>query len=329
MRFPIVDLHCDLLSYLQEAPNANPEINEGVGSNLPTLKEGNVKLQVMAIYSSTMPGSTKLALEQSRIYNSLLTNYESQVQQHSQPVTSSSVLADTKINILAAIENASCFCEETETLADGFEKLEQLINNTERIFYVGLTHHGENRFGGGNATSIGLKKDGETLLDHLNGKKIAIDLSHTSDKLAYELLNYLSLKNLDIPILASHSNFRKVFNHPRNLPDDIAKEIISRKGIIGINFLRAFLNDKNPNALYDHLQYGIEIGGAQALCFGADFFYTASHPDQSRQPFFYPGQDDSTCYQAILTEISTHATRSILEQISHQNALNFIHRIWS
>jgi microsomal dipeptidase-like Zn-dependent dipeptidase len=48
MRFPIIDLHCDLLSYLQEAPNANPEKNEGVGSNIPTLKEGNVTLQVMA-----------------------------------------------------------------------------------------------------------------------------------------------------------------------------------------------------------------------------------------------------------------------------------------
>jgi membrane dipeptidase len=209
------------------------------------------------------------------------------------------------------------------------QKLELLIKNTGRIFYIGLTHHGENRFGGGNTTSIGLKKDGEALLDYLDGKKIAIDLSHTSDKLAYDLLNYLNLKNLDIPIIASHSNFRTVFNHPRNLPDDIAKEIISRKGIIGINFLRAFLNDKNPNALFDHLQYGIEMGGAQALCFGADFFYTASHPDQSRQPFFYPGQDDSTCYQAILNKISTHASKSILEQISHQNALNFINRIWS
>lgn len=329
MRFPIVDLHSDLLSYLQEAPNPNPEINEGIGSNIPTLIEGNVKLQVLAMYSSTLPGSTKLALEQSRIFSSLFRDYESKIQEFHNPASVLSLVSNNKINCIAAIENASCFCEETDALSDGFQNLELLIKNSGPILYIGLTHHGENRFGGGNATAIGLKKDGKALLDYLNGKKIAIDLSHTSDKLATDILNYLSQKNIAIPIIASHSNFRTVFNHPRNLPDAIAKEIISRKGIIGINFLRAFLNDKNPKALYDHLQYGIEIGGAQALCFGADFFYTASHPDQSRKPFFYPGQDDSTCYQSILSEFSKYASTAILDNISHQNALGFIARNWS
>ena len=86
------------------------------------------------------------------------------------------------------------------------------------------------------------------------------------------MLNHITKYNFDIPILASHSNFRTIFNHARNLPDDIAKEIIKRKGLIGINFLRAFLNDKNPEAIFDHIAYGVSLGASKSLCFGADFF---------------------------------------------------------
>ncbi len=71
-----------------------------------------------------------------------------------------------------------------------------------------MTHHGENRFGGGNSTGIGLKKDGEALLEYISEKKIAIDLSHTSDALAGDILNYIVKNKLGLSVLASHSNFR-------------------------------------------------------------------------------------------------------------------------
>lgn len=130
-----------------------------------------------------------------------------------------------------------------------------------RILYIGFTRHAENRFGGGNNSKVGLKEDGKKLLQYLNGKKIAVDFSHASDTLASDILDYLSDHNLEVPILASHSNYRKVFNQTRNLPDHIAKEIIQRGGIIGVNFLRAFVNNENPNALYHHINRGIELGG--------------------------------------------------------------------
>ena len=123
--------------------------------------------------------------------------------------------------------------------------MERIIDNVGNLFYIGLTHHLENRFGGGNFSKAGLKDDGKALLDYLDNKQIAVDFSHTSDALAYDILEYISKKNLKIPILASHSNYRPNFDHPRNLPDDIAKEIINQKGLIGLNFVRAFVNNKH------------------------------------------------------------------------------------
>ncbi len=322
------DLHCDLLSYLQEAPHPDPTKKEGIGSNFPALAEGNVKLQVMAIYTSTQAGSTKLALAQANIFSGLLKKYADLITEATSAEAIRKIPESTKLHSVVAIENASGFCEETDHLDAGFKKLEKLIEITQRILYIGLTHHGENRFGGGNTTNIGLKDDGRKLLDYLNDKKIALDFSHTSDKLADDLLNHLNKYNLNIPILASHSNFRYVFPHARNLTDDLAKEIIKRKGLIGMNFLRAFLNDKDPLALYDHIQHGIALGAEDSLCSGANYFYTDSHPDQSRKPFFYPEQADASCYPSIVEKLKQQYSTTQVDKISNQNVLNFIQRIW-
>jgi membrane dipeptidase len=326
MSLPVIDIHCDLLSYLQEAPNADPFNREEIGSSFPSLKEGNVKLQVMAIYTATEKGSTQLALGQSRIFKNLLHQHSDLVTPAQPDTPLRDLTASTKVSILAAIENASGFCEEDEPLENGFKNLEHIIQNTGRVFYIGLTHHGENRFGGGNSTRIGLKADGKALLHYLDGKQIAIDFSHTSDRLAYEMLNHISKYDLEIPVIASHSNFRTVFDHPRNLPDEIAKEIVRRNGLIGVNFLRAFLNDNDPDAIYDHFLYGLKMGG-NSMCFGADYFYTANHPDQSRKPFFFKEHENSACYPSILARLAEKISREQLEAVSYRNAAAFMQKL--
>src|SRR5690606_31012676 len=148
-----------------------------------------------------------------------------------------------------------------------------------------MTHHGENRFGGGNYTNAGHKEDGKKLLDYINGKHICIDLSHTIDALADDMLNYIHLKRLNIIPIASHCNFTARRDHPRNLRDETAKEIYAMGGLIGINFVRAFVDNDKADTLLDHIEYGLKLGGESKLTFGADFFYTADHPDPKRVPF--------------------------------------------
>ena len=324
----VIDLHCDLLDYLQGVPLATPFIKDKIGCSVPALLEGNVKLQVLAIYTATQKGSTELALKQSLIFRDLYTEHKN----HFELVTELSDLhfkSSSKIGILAAIENASGICEEDEALSKGLKRLEDIINNTNRILYIGLTHHLENRFGGGNNSNVGLKEDGKVVLDYINGRKIAIDLSHTSDKLAYDILDYLTKHNLDIPILASHSNYRNICNHPRNLPDDIAKEVLRRKGLIGIHFLRAFLNDKDPNAIYDHIEYGLNLGAKNNICFGADFCYTLERSELSRKPFYFKEQESASAYPSILENISRRTSPDVADAIASRNALDYVRRVWS
>ena len=328
MNHPVIDLHCDLLAHMLNMPNPDPFQREGIGCSFPALAEGNVKLQVMAIYTATEKGSAALALRQSEIFASLLAKYPDHCTLIHDTSTLSKMSTSSKLGMIAAIENASGFCEEDEPLDIGLKRLEQIITNTTRILYIGFTHHAENRFGGGNNSEAGLKEDGKTLLKYLSGKKIAVDFSHTSDALAQDILDYLSAHRLEVPILASHSNYRKVFNHVRNLPDDIAKEIIHRGGIIGVNFLRAFVNNEDPNGLYQHINYGIELGGANSICFWADYFNTDSHPDRSRVPFYFKEHEDASRYPSIIETISQQVSPDVIEGISSKNVMNYLMRLW-
>lgn len=328
MKYPVIDLHCDLLAHMLNMANPNPFKREGIGCSFPDLAEGNVKLQVMAIFTATEDGSTALALRQSEIFASFLAEYPNDCTLVHDVNTLNQIATSPKLGMIAAIENASGFCEEDEPLKIGFERLERIITNTKRILYISFTHHAENRFGGGNNSDAGLKEDGEKLLQYLNGKKIAVDFSHASDTLAKDILDYLSKYNLEVPILASHSNYRKVFNHVRNLPDNIAKEIIKRDGIIGVNFLRAFVNNEDSNVLYEHMNYGINLGGFNSVCFGADYFSTGNHPDPSRVPYYFKEHADARRYPSIIETISEQVSPEAVEGISSKNVMRYLIELW-
>lgn len=324
MNKPVIDLHCDLLYHLIN-PGSNPN-DRDLGCAIPYLLEGNVKMQVMAIFAPTTKGSHHLGIQQAEIFYGL-NIYNDQFNSISNRILPEVDDID-KIGMLASIENASAFCDENITLKEGLQNLEEIKGLVGNIFYIGLTHHAENRFGGGNYTSVGLKEDGKTLIDHLDDKRIAIDFSHASDALAYDIMNHISKQNLSIPIIASHSNYREVFNHPRNLPDEIAQEIIHRKGLIGLNFLRAFVNNSIPNALFDHIEYAIKIGAQDNICFGADYFYHKDHPDKSRIPFFFTEHENASCYPNVLEIIDFKFGSQITDKIANKNAIRFLHNLW-
>lgn len=326
IKHPVIDLHCDLLSYLTR-PNSGIYDADEIGCAIPHFKNGKVKLQIMAIFAAVEPNSANYGLLQSEIFKTL--NEENNELYRFEKKDLETFGAQENIGMLAAIESGSAFCDEKMTLKDGFENLEKIIENVGSILYISFTHHAENRFGGGNYSKVGLKDDGKALVEYLHQRNIAIDFSHTSDALAYDLLNYISKENLDIPILASHSNYRPVYDHVRNLPDDIAKEIIHQKGLIGLNFVRSFVNPDNVEALAEHVAHGISLGGENSVCYGADYFYTKDMPDKSRIPFYFPAHENAGLYPKLNEGFEKQFGEEQMKKISSENALNFIGRLWN
>lgn len=329
IKLPVVDLHCDLLHYLAHHPNASMHNSDDIGVAIPHLKNGNVAIQVCAVYTAVKEDSAIDARNQGEIFQKLLSDPYFQSARTKEE--SKNILKNSGTGIILSIESASGLCAENAPLASCFENLEKLIDIAGHILYISFTHHTENRFGGGNySDNVGLKKDGEALLDYLSTKGIAVDLAHSSDALAEQIFHYVDQHNLDIPIIASHSNFRPLCSHVRNLPDEFVQEIIRRKGLIGMNFLRAYIHDSKPEMLLDHFLYGIEkMKAIDNICFGADYFATKGFPDPSRHPLFFKEHENASCFPRIITQLKDRGlNQTTLEKIAYQNYLDFIDRVW-
>lgn len=316
---PIVDFHCDLLAYLAENPTADAALHPASNCSLQQLALGKVATQVFAIFVETSKDSTKKAANQ-------LAQWKSMLQAHSNRLAPfcASPRDSGPLRALLAIENASGIAEENEPLACVFQRLEQILATAGPILYVSLTWNDENRFGGGCHTKIGLKEEGKAFLDYLAEKNIAIDLSHASDQLATDILEAIEKYNWALVPIASHSNFRAVHPAVRNVPDAIAREIIKKKGIIGINFVRHFLG-KSCESILDHVRHGVALGGEKALCFGADFFggISVTMPSYA-EPFFYRQLSNAAHYAYCIELLSKEFSAQQVEQIAYLNGRAFI-----
>lgn len=293
----VADFHCDLLSYLEKGGSIHdPESR----ASLPLLEAGGVELQTMAIFSETTDDSVRCGTKQFEIYLD--------------------VVRKQKIKTILAVENGSNFCGEKEPLETGLKRIEAWSSKAP-IAYISLTWNGENRFGGGNTSQIGIKPDGRELLRWMSGKKIAVDLSHTSDRLAHDILAAIDHDKLDIIPVASHSNFRAVVDLPRNLTDEIALEIGRRGGLIGLNFVRSFLKDFTAQ-----VEHAERLGLLDHFCFGADFFEEHDVPPELSylKPFFFEGFDTSACYPRVIEQLLLRFPKNVVEKIAYKNLTYFI-----
>lgn len=331
VKFPIADLHCDLLWYLS-LDSKRTANDRQVRCSIPHLKEGGVKIQTMAIFTETNANSVESGIAQGEIFKKLPKLYPDSFQFIRQTKELTLGEQSDKIGIVPAIENASAVCGEAEELSLGLERLTAMQRKIGKLLYVSLTWNHENRFGGGALTKVGLKADGKELVDYLYAKGIALDFSHTSDYLAYDLLNYIDKKGWRLPILASHSNMRAIAEAPRNLPDDIAKEIIQRAGVIGFNFIRSFLGGNSPRVFSRHLEYLLKFRAEKNICFGADFFCAEDLPAEIRKPpeaLFFPSYDHAGAYGKVVEAWKKELLLPdpILKDLCYGNYVRFVRRV--
>jgi microsomal dipeptidase-like Zn-dependent dipeptidase len=322
--YPIVDLNGCLLAYLAEVEGADAANREEIGCAIPWLLAGNVKLQVLPVYAGVERGSARAAWRQLECFLRLVEEAEA-IRLVDDPAQS---MRAEGVGVALAIENASCLCEEQEDLGRCLERFERILAAAGRVAYLTLTRQTENRFGGGCDTRVGLKDDGRSLLEHLSGRPIAVDLSHAGSRLARDVLEHTARRGLDVPVVASHSNFAAVWKHPSNLPDDVASEIFRRGGLVGMNLIRAFVHPDDPAALARHVEHGLGLGGEAGLCFGADFFCSRLHPDRSRVPFYFAEHENAGRYPEILRSLEGALAPAQREALASGNAVRFLRRLW-
>jgi len=101
----------------------------------------------------------------------------------------------------------------------------------------------------------------------MNECKVLCDVSHLNRKGFFDCLN-LSKE----PIIATHSNCKKLCSHPRNLDDEQLKALFSSGGLLGLCYYPLFLGAGDVfELIYEHIYHALELGGENQIGFGSDF----------------------------------------------------------
>jgi membrane dipeptidase len=125
------------------------------------------------------------------------------------------------------------------------------------VRYVTLTHNASHEWcdaSTGEALHGGLAPEGIPLVREMNRRGILPDVSHVSDAAVAQVLAVSK-----VPPVASHSSARALCDVPRNLPDDLVREIGRRGGVVMANSYAAFVG---PEAARANAQRMAEIGPA-------------------------------------------------------------------
>ena len=105
---------------------------------------------------------------------------------------------------------------------------------------------------------------------------------------------------------------------PRNIQKSHLAEMISRKGLIGMNFCAAFVGEKPKiSDLLKHMDAVLEMGGEDCLAIGGDFDGCSGH--------FPEGINGVQSIPLLREELLKHGfTEELTEKIFYENAHRFV-----
>jgi membrane dipeptidase len=114
------------------------------------------------------------------------------------------------------------------------------------VRYVTLTHMATHEWCDASTDAPvhgGLSGEGVKIVREMVRRGILPDVSHVSDDAVRHVLEVSP-----VPVVASHSSARALCDHPRNLPDELVREIARRDGVVMANSYPAFLSPEASRA---------------------------------------------------------------------------------
>lgn len=260
----IIDLHCDtVLKAFQENGSLAARSPKG-HFDLRRMQEAGVKMQLFAIFPGISPYLNPL--KQALVLGDFFWEQYQENREIMQLITSrqslSQVVNSDKCGALLAVE--------------GGEVLEGELRMLSVLYRLGvrslcLTWNKRNEIADGVAemqTGGGLTLFGRDVVREMNRLGMVIDVSHIAEKGFWDVLEIS-----DAPVIASHSNSRAIWDHPRNLSDDQIKGIAQKEGVVGLNFVADFFGfpEYGLDQLLRHIDHICDLVGDDYLGFGSDF----------------------------------------------------------
>jgi membrane dipeptidase len=286
---PIADCHSDVMIDVARR-RARGERGVLAGTHLPGLHEGGVRLAVCPVggdVASLCPLGLDRPFESALELIAMLDADAAESAGRVAVVRSSAearqALADGVLGVVPALEGASA-------LAGGRGRIRELHERGLR--WVGLTWNGANALASGIDTpAAGLSDEGLAAVRELNRLGVVVDVTHLSPAGLDDVVRVSAA-----PVVASHSNARQIWDHPRNLDDRQLEAIARSGGLVGVVLFPGFVAAApvTVEEVLDHVEYIAGLVGVEHVAIGADFIdyavdaVLAEMPGTDPAMFVYP-----------------------------------------
>lgn len=281
---PVVDLHNDLLLWSRDPQR----LNERGHSDLPRLRQGNVRVQVFSAVIRTPRGQNydRNAADSDRQLPLLIAQawppetWRSDYARAAHQAVRLHRLAGPELKVartaadLAEVLEGPAAGPLAGILAiEGMHALEGDLENLPRLFNLGyrvfgLVHFFDNRLGGSahGVAKGGLTDFGRRVVRWIERNEGIVDLAHASPALIDEVLRAATR-----PVVVSHTGVQATCPGPRNLSDEQLRRIAGAGGLVGIGFWPEATCGEDVASVVRSVRHAIEVAGVDAVALGSDF----------------------------------------------------------
>lgn len=232
----VVDTHDDTTQRLLD-PKFDMGARHTDGNiDIPRMREGGLSAIFFSIWISSKimgPEAVKQAVDQ-------IDAVREMVRKHPNDLLLATTAADVreakkhgKIAVLIGVEGGHMMGNDLSVLRT-FAAM--------GVRYMTLTHMDNNEWADSSTDKPahnGLTDFGKSVVLEMNRLGMIVDIAHVSDKTFYDALEVSKA-----PVFSSHSSCRAICNAPRNMTDDMIRDLAKHGGVIQINYHVGFLSQE-------------------------------------------------------------------------------------
>ena len=275
MNIPVFDLHCDTVTELlgQDLAAITSLRRNTLHIDLERLKKYPAYVQCFAFWSTTGLPLPK-GMKPEDIFWREVSVLQDQIDKNSDLIRQARSGADIRKNQEDGVISAIFTLEGAAGIGFDPAKLEKLHNLGFRISTLGWNEN--NALTGSHITGGGLTKRGREYVKECQRLGILVDVSHISDEAFWQIIDMT-----EAPIVATHSNSRKVCAVSRNLTDEMFKAICATGGVAGFNMCPPFVAEHpNLDDCCDHIFHLLELDpDGTHVALGGDLDGISDTPD--------------------------------------------------
>ena len=284
MNFPVFDFHCDTaLAMLGDDRNQAGSLRKNSG-HIDLERAGKLGgyAQCFACFTTDLPEILK-GISPIVLFERELATIQREVDKNSDLISIVYSTEEIEENRAAGKMSAILTLEGTAGIDYNPALLEDLWAIGFRVSSLGWNER--NPLTGSNVTGGGLTDLGREYVKEAQRLGMRVDVSHISDEGFWDIM-----KITDAPIIATHSNSRAVFDHSRNITDDMFRAIRETGGVAGYNTCREFTGEPSDlDTICDHILHFMELDpDGKHIALGGDLDGVDAMPDGFEGVQSYP-----------------------------------------